>query len=144
MRCVPMPGAVNKKILLFLAIGFVLLLLILPTQSENSLVEMTVRGESMEPTLQNGQLVKVDMEYYKNHSVQRDDIIAFKLKTVANPYVKRIIGIPGDKIEIDGQEKVVPVKSYYVLSDNWAKKADSRQFGFLPEDYIIGKVIYYD
>lgn len=145
---------------------------------ENSLKEFIIQGDCMEPTFKNGQKVKLNINYYKTNPVKRGDIIAFKLKTIEKPYVKRVIALPGDvlnfkngKVFINGQELResylknrdyliseeeirillpslkandyrVPPKSYFVLSDNRIRKEDSRKFGFLPQEYIIGKIEY--
>ena len=145
-------------------------------QSEASLLKFTIRGDSMEPTLKNGDLVELDFGFYQNNPIQRNDLIAFKLKTVRKPYVKRVVALPGDKIEFqDGElfindrrqvedflnseiyifstedlkiisrtlnasNNTVPSNSYFVLSDNRIRKEDSRKFGFLPRQRIIGKV----
>ena len=137
---------------------------------------MTIVGNSMEPTLQDGQEVLVNLDYYKTHQVKRNDIVAFKFITVEDPMVKRIIALPGDKLEFkDGaiyvnskkieedylkdedyqlsQEELkvllvplkandnrVPNSSYFCLSDNRIEKTDSRKWGFLPADYVIGRV----
>ncbi len=126
-----------------------------------------VAGMSMEPNLHNGQLILVDKWSYLFHAPARGDVIVF----VAPPnptqdYVKRVIGLPGDVITIQGttvivdgvtlhetyidprrqgnpyasfSNRVVPPGSYFVLGDNRAGSSDSRDWGFVPARNIIGR-----
>ena len=127
-----------------------------------------VEGTSMEPSLHNGELILVDKWTYLFHPPQRGDVIVF----VAPPeptldYVKRIIGIPGDRITINGttvivdgvtlnetyvaqinqgnlsgstiQNRLVPPNMYFVLGDDRIRSSDSRYWGFVPRQNIIGR-----
>lgn len=108
--------------------------------------------------------------------VQRGDVIVFKYpEDLTKDYIKRLVGLPGEKIEIrDGDiyingnlindERIkniryynrgdyagesetikIPEGHFFVLGDNSASSADSRYWGFVPEDYLIGRaeVIYW-
>lgn len=128
-----------------------------------------VDGMSMEPNLHNQERILVDKWTYLLHAPDRGDIIVF----IAPPdpsedFVKRIIGIPGDVITINGttiivdgvtlQERyidpalqgnpydykaihdmVVPPADYFVLGDNRNGSDDSRDWGFVPRQNIIGR-----
>jgi len=66
--------------------------------------EMTVAGSSMAPTLLPGQKVFVDPGYYDGHPPARGDLVALAFKTRERLMVKRVIALPGDRVEIrDGR-----------------------------------------
>ncbi len=124
-----------------------------------------VDGQSMEPNLHTGQFLIVSRLAYKFGSPQRGDIIVFEYPgNTADDYVKRIVGLPGEtvmiengKVYVNGEvldepyltevmpilpyrtEWPVPERAYFVLGDNRAHSSDSRAWGFLQEDLIVGK-----
>ena len=91
------------------------------------------------------------------------DVIAFTYPAdPSKEFLKRVIGVPGDMIEVKGGQVIrngrpleepyvvnrdqssfelvkVPEGSYYVLGDNRPVSNDSRNWGFVPEDHIIGR-----
>jgi signal peptidase I len=100
--------------------------------------------------------------------LKRGDIVVFKYpKDPSKVYIKRLIGLPGDIVEIRGEEVwvngsklsepyvdarmnwshrsqpsvVVPAHSYYVLGDNRDNSSDSRIWGSVPEEFLIAKVV---
>lgn len=122
-----------------------------------------VRGYSMEPTLYDGQYLIVSKVTYWIHPPERGDIIVFRPPNGASDdYVKRIIGLPGETVEIrggtvwvDGVALVEPYIAaaggdsgprtlgegqYFVLGDNRNNSSDSRSWGVLPRGDIVGKV----
>ncbi len=140
-------------LVLFLAINFVS-------------ARIRVDGSSMEPTFHDGDYVVVNRLAYKFGAIQRGDVIVFpppQNKEV--DYIKRVIGLPGDHVSIlDGMvylnnhpisepylmekpvgnyaERVVPEGSVFVMGDNRNHSEDSRVWGFLSIDTIIGKAIF--
>jgi len=130
-----------------------------------------VTGESMTPTLQNGQLLLIDRDYYKHHPIQRGDIISFRVN--GKTLVKRVYALPGEQvIQLHGDsnsaddmiirpqmiEKAlrsfIEKPSYlriirievdpgfvYLLGDGGMLSIDSRDFGPVPQNQIIGKVV---
>ena len=123
-----------------------------------------VEGDSMEPSLYDGQFVVVNRLAYMVGSPQRGDIIVFRFPL--NPerrFIKRIIGLPGDAVRVqDGQvfingepleEPYIAVAPAYntqwvvggdeiiVLGDNRNNSSDSQNWGALPLDSVIGKAV---
>ncbi|HLG78796.1 MAG TPA: signal peptidase I, partial [Ktedonobacteraceae bacterium] len=128
-----------------------------------------IDGMSMEPNLHNGELILVDKWSYLFHAPQRGDVVVFVApRTPSQDYIKRIIGLPGDVITIQGtavfvdgvklderyvdparqgnpyafktiSNLVVPPNEYWVMGDNRAGSCDSRAFGFVPRQNIIGR-----
>jgi signal peptidase I len=123
-----------------------------------------VDGASMEPTLVSGEYVIVNRIGYRLGSPQRGDIIVFHFpRDPKEEYIKRVIGLPGDDIEVknnavyvNGQRldesylKVttnyigtwrVPTGQLFVLGDNRNNSSDSHDWGTVPMDYVVGKAV---
>jgi len=121
-----------------------------------------VRGYSMEPTLYDGQYLIVSKVIYRIHPPERGDIIVFHPPNGdSDDYIKRVVGLPGETVEVrDGVTWIngVPLEEpyiasaagssgprtlgegqYFVLGDNRANSSDSRTWGVLPQEDIIGK-----
>ena len=115
-----------------------------------------VNGSSMEPTLSNNDNLIVDKISYRFKDPQRFDIIVFPFQYDENVYyIKRIIGLPGETVQIgtdgtiyiDGQvlDAGEPITlgedEYFVLGDNRNNSSDSREpsVGNIHRDQIIGK-----
>ena len=131
-----------------------------------------VRGASMEPSFDNGEYLIVDEISYRFAPPARGDVIVFKYPLdTSQYYIKRIIGLPNETIEIkDGQvviynkqfkdgiildessylsanemtlgeiKTTVGADEYFVMGDNRGASSDSRRWGTLPEENIIGRV----
>jgi signal peptidase I len=123
-----------------------------------------VDGVSMRPTLENGEFVLVNKMSYRFANVDRGDIIVFHFPV--NPdeeLVKRVIGLPGDHVSIQtgvvyvngqllNEPYIADIPSYsgewdvadgqfFVLGDNRNNSNDSKDWGLLPFDKIVGKAV---
>lgn len=129
-----------------------------------------VSGKSMEPNFHDGDYLIVDELSYRFEEPKRGDVIVFRYPN--NPkefYIKRIIALPGEKIEINDNkiiiynsdslnsfrldEEYIPLEietdgnyvrelknyEYYVLGDNREASSDSRSWGVLEERFIVGR-----
>lgn len=128
-----------------------------------------VESISMQPTLFPGDYVIVNKLAYRfNHTPERGDVIVFRYppNPEAIPYIKRVIALPGDqvhvaggKVFVNGQQVIepyltvttnrggdwsVPADQLFVMGDNRNNSSDSRSWGFVPFENIIGRaeVIY--
>ncbi len=131
-----------------------------------------IPSESMVPTLQKYDKLIVDKLSYHFTNPQRGEIVVFsptenikkENPNLKDAFIKRIIGLPGDKVEVKGervyindqplQEKyieapphyqfgpvTVPADSYLVLGDNRNNSYDSHFWGFVPRENIIGRAV---
>lgn len=125
-----------------------------------------VDGISMDKTLASGDLMLVDRINYKLHPVERGDIIALYFPGEdEKKFVKRVVGLPMEKITITGDqvlingvildepylkgaptnpdlEIVLEKNEYFMMGDNRGASSDSRIWGPLSKNYIIGKTSY--
>lgn len=128
----------------------------------------TVNGDSMLPTLQHGERLLVDKISYRFVEPSRGEIIVFKNPAdTSEQFVKRVIGLPGDKVaiiqgvvyindqpieedytfapaRIGFSPQIVPEGTYFVLGDNRNNSEDSRfnRVGFLPRNLIVGRAVW--
>ncbi len=122
-----------------------------------------IEGHSMEPNFHDGEYLLVNKLAYKLGEYSRGDVVVFHYPNdPSRDFIKRIIGLPGDTVEIhngtifvNGQPleepyTVVPINyerapilvdadQLYVLGDNRPYSSDSHQWGLLPTDLVIGK-----
>jgi signal peptidase I len=127
-----------------------------------------VEGTSMMPNLTDQERIFINKFVYRYVAVERGDVVVFKYpRDTSKSYIKRVIGLPGDRVEIDegrvyvnGRlleedyvpaqyadersygELVVPEHSYFVLGDHRNLSNDSRDFGPVNEKYIYGKAVF--
>lgn len=124
-----------------------------------------VSGLSMEPLIHSGEYVLINTLAYRIATPRRGEIVAFRHEGDAREvFIKRIVGLPGDRIRIDRgrvyvngtkldepyvrdaddrslPEITVPSSSVYVLGDNRANSEDSRSFGAVSEESLIGRAV---
>jgi signal peptidase I len=124
-----------------------------------------VRGISMEPTYQDGTLNLVNRVIYGMRSPARGDVVAIRLAGPRVLYVKRIVGLPtervaivGGVIEINGvplsepyvrkrqawdyAEVTVGSREYFVIGDNRGMRIGDHDFGRVEERRILGKLVF--
>lgn len=122
-----------------------------------------VYGQSMEPNLHENERLIIDKLSYQLRAPQRHDIVVLDLPHMDELLVKRIIGLPGELVEIRHGEVFVngePIAepfphdlgfqssppvilgplTYFVLGDNRENSNDSRAFGPIRRDTIVGRV----
>lgn len=109
-----------------------------------------VKGESMLPTLHPGQRVLTCHAYWLIGAVKPNDIIVLKEEKTSGYFIKRVLGLPGDKIPwslaprewpLEKGEYIVPEGRIYVVGDNLNHSDDSRKFGAFLQSNILGKVL---
>lgn len=121
---------------------------------------------TMQPTLNVGDRILVDKRAYVKSMPQRWDVVIFNYpEDKRKLFIKRVVGLPGETLEIkegniiangkrteskfyyynggdygkEGQEIEIPQNNYFVLGDNSTSSRDSRYFGFVPMEDIVGK-----
>ncbi len=131
---------------------------------------LQVKGQSMEPTLREGNFILINKLYYRFNEPQVDDIISFSTQSMSGHIVKRIIAVEGDTIEyfsgtlyVNGlpindpdihfarkrgdidYPFIVPEGYFFTLGDNLNNSIDSRyeQIGLVEKKQINGKIIMY-
>jgi len=153
------PGAfrILLEVAQTLAIAVVLYFLI-----DFVIARVRVENISMLPTLQPGEFVLVNKMAYQFGDFERGDIVVFHYSPQED-YIKRVIGVPGDRIEVEnGQVKVngqilnepyiaaapqyagsweVPQGSLFVLGDNRNQSSDSHRWGFVFEESVVGEAL---
>ena len=130
-----------------------------------------VAGASMEPTFENGEYLIVDQLTYRLDTPERGDVVIFRYpRDPSKFFIKRVIGLPGETVTISGTEVTVtgdahpegyildeeylPVvhedtfltvslsaDEYFVLGDNRDASSDSRTWGVLKRDLIVGRAL---
>ena len=127
-----------------------------------------VEGTSMMPSLEDQERIFVNKFVYRLEPIERGDIVVFRYpRDPSKSYIKRVIGMAGDRIRIDGgqvyvngealdetyvpaeytdarsyPEITVPANSYFVLGDHRSMSNDSRDFGSVDQSFIYGKAVF--
>lgn len=127
-----------------------------------------VSGSSMVPTFENGQYLVVDEISYRLGFIKRDDVVVFRYPNDTTKFfIKRIIGLPGETVDVKGSEVTITNKEhpegfkleqpfvknqssdakhfelkedeYFVMGDNRSASLDSRSWGAVPKKLMIGR-----
>jgi signal peptidase I len=111
---------------------------------------VVVKGDSMDPTLQNGQRLLITKAYWLVGDIRKNDIIVVHRPESGEVVIKRVYAMQGETVDfynvpdnwnLAQGEYIVPPDSYYVLGDNRPVSDDSRLFGPVRSDVILGKVV---
>ncbi len=127
-----------------------------------------VEGTSMMPSLVNEERIFINKFVYRFSDIERGDTVVFQFPgDLSKSYIKRVIGMPGDRVVIDHGKVIVNGKalpepyvpqemrdensypeitvgqdSYYVLGDHRNSSNDSRSWGTVKRGYIYGKAVF--
>ena len=125
-----------------------------------------VFGQSMEPSLHEDQRLMVEKVSYRLHGPRRGDIVILRDPTGGPiPLIKRVVGLPGERVTLanghvyvdgallnepyltqvtqsDGRTWIVPPMHVFVMGDNRGNSKDSRYFGPVPLDTILGHALF--
>lgn len=171
------PGKIGTKVfaegkaLLFETIKIVILAAIIVLPIRYLIFQpFFVQGMSMEPNFESGDYLIIDEITYRFRDPKRGEVVVFKYpKNPSQRYIKRIIGLPKETIEIKDGEVIVysgtesqaldetdylsettqtsgnirvslDEDEYFVLGDNRTFSSDSRRWGALPRKNIVGMV----
>lgn len=159
------PSLIKRLARFLLDVFEVLLLSVILLAIINAVsARIRVNGSSMVPTLQDGQYILINKMAYRWSEYAHGDVIVFYFPLdPTEEYIKRVIGLPGDRIRIEAGvvyvndtalaeeyiaapphyhgEWQVPEGNVFVLGDNRNNSSDSHNWGMVPEDHIIGKAL---
>ncbi len=123
---------------------------------------MVVQGPSMEPNLHYDERVVVEKVTYRLHEPRRGDVIVIDVPGQDEPLIKRVVALPGETVSVRGGQvfiddqlleepwttrlggpdyppTLVPPQHIFVLGDNRGHSNDSRSFGPVHVDWILGR-----
>ncbi|MES2994771.1 MAG: signal peptidase I [Patescibacteria group bacterium] len=157
-------GTAMKEILTFIALAIVIVVPIRLFVAQPFVVE----GESMHPTFESADYLIVDQLSYRFNDPKRGDVIVFRYPNDPKIfYIKRIIGLPGETVHInEGKTSITKTDGtsitldesyvvaedatytidstlgdgeFFVMGDNRPRSSDSRVWGALPKEDIMGR-----
>ena len=161
----PEPGSSKRTPGLTFAIEIiqtVLMALVLYFLIDLVLGRVRVENISMLPTLKPGQFILVNKLAYRLGDCNRGDIVIFH-HSASEDYIKRVIGLPGDMVHVQGGivyvnnqaltevyisapptytgSWTVPPNQLFVLGDNRNQSSDSHSWGFVPSASVVGRAL---
>ncbi len=127
-----------------------------------------VEGTSMMPSLDDQERIFINKFVYRIESVEPGDVVVFHYpRDTSISYIKRVIGVAGDRVRIESgrvfvndkpliedyvagdfaddrsyPELIVPAHTYFLLGDHRNMSKDSRDFGPVNERFIYGKAVF--
>lgn len=155
----------KQEIIEFIRFAVIAMLIVIPIRMFIA-QPFIVNGESMYPTFDNGDYLIIDEITYRNQEPERGDVVVFKFPSDESRFlIKRVIALPGETVTLrggniiiaDGEEEItlnepyirdqystygswsLSDDEYFVLGDNRNASSDSRSWGLLKRDHIVGK-----
>jgi len=127
-----------------------------------------VEGTSMLPRLEDSDRLFINKFVYHFSAIEHGDVVVFRYpRDPEKSYIKRVIGLPGDRLRIEHgrvilngkplrepyvpleyrdnrsmPEMVIPADSYFMMGDHRSISSDSRDFGAVDRDLIYGKAVF--
>jgi signal peptidase I len=104
-----------------------------------SMTSVRVDGESMQPALEDGDRLLVSRLAYRLAAPKHGDIVLVRDPSRSGyECIKRILGLPGEMVE----DRLLGPEEYFLVGDNLLHSTDSRTYGPVPADAIIGRAWY--
>lgn len=164
----PVEEKINWKTLLIDTSQTILMAIVLFVGINAISARVRVDGVSMQPTLEHGEFILVNKISYQWNEIERGDIVVFDFPlNMEEELIKRVIGLAGDKVVVKNNqvfvndqllsepyisqapmysgEWIVTEGNIFVLGDNRNNSNDSKDWGLLPIENVVGKaaVIYW-
>lgn len=126
-----------------------------------------VKGQSMEPTYHENEYLIIDEISYRLHEPKRGDVVVFRAPVGEDYYLKRVIGLPGERVKVENNKVIIyneqypqgivveekylteetlgqvsfelKTDEYFVMGDNRDSSYDSRRFGPIKYSAIVGR-----
>ncbi|MCU0316907.1 MAG: signal peptidase I [Fimbriimonadaceae bacterium] len=142
---------VKRKKVIWTSFGTFLLVVVLPFAlfAFFNFHTVQIKGKSMEPTFNSGERLLVTSAYWLVGDIKKNDIIVVNSPS-GDSVIKRVYAVGGDTVDffnapeswdITQGEYRVPPGTYYIVGDNRPQSEDSRVFGPISRDRVLGKVI---
>ncbi|MCX6747688.1 MAG: signal peptidase I [Candidatus Nomurabacteria bacterium] len=167
MKTVPQKQSAKQSFWELIRFAVIAILIVVPIRVFIA-QPFVVSGSSMFPTLKNSDYLIVDEASYHLGNPERYDVAVFRYPGDPTKfYIKRIIGLPGETVEVNGSKVLIKNDAnkegflldqpfigsnsdkiarlelkegeYFVMGDNRAASSDSRYLGAVPENLIVGK-----
>jgi signal peptidase I len=109
-----------------------------------------VKGDSMQPLFRDGQRVLITRAYWLVGGIKKNDVVVLRGEQPHEFWIKRVYRMAGEKVNLrfvpydhllSKGEYIVPEDHIYVLGDNLSVSEDSRNYGPVDTDRVVGKVV---